>query len=276
MPPLAVHLRLNNYAVYITGNNITGNTRNDMKAPYFFVITIVLSVMTALAGCDFTGDFDKPFTLDGFEKALRDQDGGLLSSDPVDIAYFGSGRAHDLYVILAVVSKYVNLDLSESSVTGFEDAVYASGSNMIVSLILPDNLAVIEDRAFDGWDRLSGVTLPKNVLSIGDYAFEGCGALASVTIPKSVVGIGESAFSGCGKLSSVTIPSGVVSIGDNAFSSCNALISVTFMGSGTSVAGDSAFPSGANLRAAAGGSGTGPYQPNSGTYSRNNGTWWRN
>jgi hypothetical protein len=249
-----------------------------MKARCFFVMAIVLAVMPALSGCDFTGftgDPDKPFTLDGFEKALRDRDGGSLSSDPVDIAYFGSGRAHDLYVILAVVSKYVNLDLSESSVTGFKDAIYASGSNMIVSLILPDNLARIEDRAFDGWDRLSSVTLPKNIISIGDYAFDGCSALASVTIPKSVVSIGESAFGGCSKLAGVTIPSGVTSIGNNAFSSCNALASVTFVGSGTSVAGNGAFPSGANLRAAAGGSGTGAYQPNSGTYMRNNDSWWR-
>jgi hypothetical protein len=236
---------------------------------------VVLALMPVLAGCDFTEDPDKPLTFDGFEKALRAKNGGGRPSEPVDIAYIGSGRAHDLYVILAVVSKYVNLDLSESSVTGFEDALYPSGSGMIISLILPDNLTVIEDRAFDGWDRLASVTLPKNAVSIGDFAFDSCTALTGVTIPDSVVSIGESAFGGCAKLAGVTIPSNVASIGDNAFSSCNALISVTFKGSGTSVAGDSAFPSGANLRAAAGGSGTGPYQPRYGTYERNNSTWWR-
>lgn len=236
---------------------------------------IVLAVMPGLAGCNMTGDPDKPLTLDGFEKALRAKDGGSRPSDPVDIAYIGRGRAHDIYVVLAVVSKYVNLDLSESSVTGFEDAIYPSGSGMIVSLILPEKLAVIGERAFDNWDRLISVTLPKNVQSIGDYAFEGCSRLTGVTIPKSVVSIGKSAFGGCSGLTSVSIPSGLTSIADNAFYSCDALTSVTFAGSGTSVAGDSVFPSGAKLRAAAGGSGTGPYQPSDGIYKRINDTWWR-
>jgi uncharacterized protein YceK len=227
-----------------------------MRAKYFFLGVIVLaalSVMTALAGCGSINDLDKPATLAEFKKALQAKNGGSGPSDPVDIAYAGCGRVHDLYVILAEVSKFVNLDLSESSVSGFENSAYPSGSSMILSLILPDNLAYIGDRAFYEWDRLAVVTIPSGVRVIGDYAFSGCSALVRVTIP-----------------------SGVISIGDGAFSSCNALISVTFAGNAATVAGDSAFPSGVNLRAAAGGSGAGAYQPMAGTYTRNNATWWKN
>jgi hypothetical protein len=249
-----------------------------MKTAHFFMGAIVpaaLAVMLGLAGCGSLSDPDKPITLDAFEDALRAREGGLRPADPVDIAYFGSGNAYDLYRILAKVSKYVNLDLSESSVAGFEDAVHPSGSAMIISLILPDKLTYIGDRAFYEWDRLAEVTIPKSVLTIGDYAFSGCSRLAGLTIPSGVASIGKNAFNGCIALTRVTIPSGVASIGDDAFSSCNALAGVTFQGNSTSVASDSAFPSGANLRTAAGGSGTGAYQPNAGTYQRNDEKWWR-
>ncbi|MDR2193932.1 MAG: leucine-rich repeat domain-containing protein [Treponema sp.] len=248
-----------------------------MKAQHFFMEVLVLAalaIMTGLAGCGVANP-DTLATLAGFENALRAKEGGARIDDPVDIAYSGSGRAYDLYVILSKVSKFVNLDLSKSSVTGFEDA-FPSGSAMIVSLILPDNLASIENSAFYQWDRLTHVTMPKSVRIIGAEAFRGCRGLTGVTIPSGVVSIGRNAFSGCSELTRVTIPSSVTGIEDDAFSPCVALTRVTFAGNDTWVAGDGVFPSGVRLRSAAGGSGTGTYKPKAGIYQRNNGDWWRN
>jgi hypothetical protein len=199
-----------------------------------------------------TNNSDAPCTLVEFEDALRNTEGGSRSDDPIDIAFAGNEIAWNIYFILAKVGKYVNMDLSESSVTSFDNAIYPAGSGMIVSLILPDNLTSIEADAFKDWDRLTSVTIPPAVFRIGENAFRGCSGLVDISIPSSVT-----------------------SIGANAFSSCARLTSVTFKGSNTSIVNDSVFPSGMNLRATAGGSGTGPYTPTDGIYQRQNETWWR-
>ena len=46
-------------------------------------------------------------------------------------------------------------------------------------------------------------TIPDKVASIGDRAFEGCNGLKSVTIPEGVTSIGEYAFCRCNSLTSV-------------------------------------------------------------------------
>jgi hypothetical protein len=228
-----------------------------MKSKCFFKSSILLSVLVlilGLVGCDGMNysDSDAPRTLGEFEDALRGAEGGVRPDDPIDIDFAGNETAWNIYFILAKVGKYVNLDLSVSSVTGFDNAFYPAGSGMIISLILPDNLTSIGAGAFMNWVRLTGVTMPSAVSRIDENAFRGCSVLVGITIP-----------------------SRVTSIGTNAFSSCEGLTSITFEGNDTSIVDDSVFPSGANLRAAAGGSGTGLYKPKDGTYKRRDETWWR-
>ncbi|MDR1950508.1 MAG: leucine-rich repeat domain-containing protein [Spirochaetaceae bacterium] len=251
-----------------------------MKSKCFFKRSIILSVLVlilSLAGCNGINDSDSdaPRTLGEFEDALRGAEGGSRPDDPIDIDFAGNETAWNIYFILAKVGKYVNLDLSASSVTGFDNAVYPAGSGMIISLILPDNLTSIGPGAFMNWVRLTGVTMPSAVSRIGENAFRGCNGLTNVDIPPGLTSIEDYAFSGCSALVGITIPYRVTSIGANAFSSCEGLTSITFEGNGTGIADDSVFPSGANLRAAAGGSGTGLYTPKDGTYKRRNETWWR-
>ena len=69
----------------------------------------------------------------------------------------------------------------------------------------------------------SSVVIPEGVTEIGERAFEGCKALASVAIPEGVTEIGERAFEGCKALASVTIPASVTEIGQEAFSGCTSL-----------------------------------------------------
>jgi hypothetical protein len=228
-----------------------------MKPKKLASLSMVLSglfLILGLAGCDGVSDpvSDVPRTLDEFEEALRGAKGGARSDEPVDIAFAGGETAWNIYFILGKAGKYVNLDLSESSVTGFDNADYHSGSGMIISLILPNNLTVIGSGAFKNWDSLTGVIIPPTVSRIEAEAFRGCSGLVRIIIPAGVTGIGADAFSSCGSLTVVT-----------------------FAGTSTGIADDSVFPSGAKLRTAAGASGTGPYTPNSGTYNRSDETWWR-
>ena len=91
------------------------------------------------------------------------------------------------------------------------------------TVVIPDRVKRIGERAFYMCGTLTSVTIPKSVTSIGDWAFYGCSGLTSVTIPDGVTSIGESAFFYSG-LTSVTIPDSVTSIGNNAFSWCSEII----------------------------------------------------
>ena len=67
---------------------------------------------------------------------------------------------------------------------------------------------------------MSSLVIPDSVTSIGDKAFYYSSALRSVVIPDGVTSIGIGAFIGCKSLKSLEIPDSVTSIGFGAFSYC--------------------------------------------------------
>jgi len=115
-------------------------------------------------------------------------------------------------------------------------SIFASNSNSVTSIIIPNSVTSIGDYAFYGCLSLNSVTIPNSVTNIGAYAFasesigiaiNGTMQLSSIAIPDSVTTIGENAFFGCTKLANVTIGNGVTSIEAGAFNSCSSLTSVT-------------------------------------------------
>jgi len=102
-------------------------------------------------------------------------------------------------------------------------ALFISENKNINSILFPNSVTSIGDRAFYGCSGISSVTIPNSVTSIGDNAFAGCSGISSLTISNSVTNIGDNAFYDCSGISSVTIPNSVTSIGDNAFAGCNRL-----------------------------------------------------
>lgn len=63
--------------------------------------------------------------------------------------------------------------------------------------MLPDNLEIIGNEAFKGFERLQNVGLPENLKEIGKSSFENCENLKNVMIFKNVETIGEDAFKNC-------------------------------------------------------------------------------
>jgi hypothetical protein len=173
----------------------------------------------------------------------------------------------------SAANKYVNLDLSGSSITSIAEGLFYDensdiGCATLTGIILPNNVTSIGQGAFCR-TSLTSITIPNRVTSIGNWAFWGCDSLTEInvdagnsaytaengvlynknkttlvaypggktgafTIPNSVTSIGDWAFGGC-SLTSVTIPNSVSSIGDRAFDECTRLTSVTIGNSVTSI-----------------------------------------
>ena len=110
----------------------------------------------------------------------------------------------------------------------------------LMSVIIPESVTNIEQRAFAGCSSLTNVTIGAGVTSIGNYAFSDCCSLTSVTIPDSVVSIGDGAFEMCESLEAIIIPGTVLTIGNHALYYCESLASVT-IGNGVASIGNSAF-----------------------------------
>ncbi|MDR0322542.1 MAG: leucine-rich repeat domain-containing protein [Treponema sp.] len=95
------------------------------------------------------------------------------------------------------------------------------------TVIIPDSVTNIEERAFLGCTNLVNIIIPNSVISIGEEAFKDCNKLADVIIGNSVTSIGKHTFDGCNSLANVTIGNSVTSIGAYAFFGCTSLANVT-------------------------------------------------
>jgi len=199
-------------------------------------------------------------------------------------------------------NKYVNLDLSGSTITSISYSNFIGGNTSLISVTIPDgvtgisnfsyctNLTAInvaaDNNTYSSQDgvlynkdkttlvlcppgKTGAFTIPAGVTSIGDRAFSGCNSLTSVTIPNSVTSIGSYAFTNCTSLTSVAIPNGVTSIGSYAFNSCTSLDSITIPNSVTSIS-QTAFSGCTNLTAITVDSGNTAYSSQDGVlYNKN-------
>ena len=172
-------------------------------------------------------------------------------------------------------NKYVNLDLSGSTITSISNK-YNVGNVLytdfddtfeecltLIGITIPNSVTIIGNLAFYECRNLASIIIPNSVSAIGSMAFRFCESLTEITIPDSVTRIGDNAFGGCINLKSVTlgsrltsireftftdceslesiiIPDSITSIGLAAFQRCTSLKSVT-IGNGVTSIGDSAF-----------------------------------
>lgn len=74
----------------------------------------------------------------------------------------------------------------------------------------------IKSNAFRSCE-ITSIVIPESIENIGEKAFEGCKSLTSIVIPNSVKSINSNTFSYCSMLTSVVIPESISTIGYYAF-----------------------------------------------------------
>lgn len=95
------------------------------------------------------------------------------------------------------------------------------------SVVLQENLQVLEGGAFSECTRLESVVLPLTLSKIPEYTFQGCASLKRLELPETLLEIGYRAFKGCAALDDVSLPGRLQKIDKSAFAGCKAIRQVT-------------------------------------------------
>ncbi|MBN1463914.1 MAG: leucine-rich repeat protein [Paludibacteraceae bacterium] len=219
-----------------------------MKKTFLLILCLCITMMSqALTVVSTAGGLSSAITTAG--KTLSTVD---------SLTVTGTIDARDFYIIRENMPALIKLDLSLTTISAyvgiggtitgtnsydanaipknaFSDPQAYTGKKDMTSIILPNSITYIGERAFQNCIGLSSIDIPSSVISIGTYAFSFCNGLTSVSIPSSVSVIGNGAFACCSKITSLYLPSSVLSIGDGAFSNCWKLTSINIPSSITSI-----------------------------------------
>ena len=121
------------------------------------------------------------------------------------------------------------------------DYTFSGKSSSLTSVIIPESVVRIGDRAFYNCDALTYIRIPSSVKNIGRESFYDCSQLAFVDLSEGLTTIGEEAFNNCDALTHITIPSTVTSIGNSAFYNCGALNAIYLEATTPPTLGSSVF-----------------------------------
>ncbi len=157
--------------------------------------SITIPFVGAKAGVTSSDTYQYPF---GYIFGMSSYRGGVATKQ----YYYGSSTSSDTYSTYYIPSSLKSVTVSGGNI------LYGAFYNCsdLTSIIIPNSVTSIGEKAFCGCSGLTSITIPNSVTSIGADAFAGCSGLTSVVIPDSVKSIGDSAFSGCSSLESMTIP----------------------------------------------------------------------
>lgn len=94
-------------------------------------------------------------------------------------------------------------------------------------VILPDGLEFIGPSAFND-SLIRSLVIPDSVTSIGERAFYVCYDMTHIQLPASLTYLGPEAFARCGNLTEIHLPDGLSVIEEGTFESCERLTKITF------------------------------------------------
>lgn len=178
----------------------SNNTQND-NAPYWK---------------DSIDEFDRIFERPGLEQIIiignhnhyKTKDGILYSKDGKILIKCPMGRTGNI-VIPEGVEIIESLAFKECKIS---------------SVIFPDSLKRIGEKAFCDCQQLSYIDFGNGIKEIGNsipsYIFQSCTSLEKVSFPTQIRSIGSSVFWNCSNLKEVILNNGLLKIDTGAFSFC--------------------------------------------------------
>ncbi len=147
-----------------------------------------------------------------------------------------------------ILTKYTGTDTSviiPDGVTSIGDRAFFNCTSAN-TIIIPDSVTNIGERVFWGCKNLEEITIPDSVTSIGGGTFKNCKSLKEITIPDNVKIIEQAMFTGCNNLKKIVLPNGITDIKASAFYDCHSLIKINFPDSLVTIE-DNAFANCHNL-----------------------------
>ena len=167
----------------------------------------------------------------------------------------GQINSHDFDFMRDEMSSLSSLNLKEVKIKGmwygeaddnYDDEIPAnalSNQRGLVSIVLPDQLKKIGNRAFCDCTNLSGsLIIPEGVVEIKSSAFFCCINLkGTLSLPSTLEILGDEAFFSCGFMCELKLPEKLRVIGNRTFDSCSGIYGELFLPSGIEFIGRQAF-----------------------------------
>lgn len=200
------------------------------------IVCLCLSSAFALASCGCENDSTIVNSSRATEPEMVDTDGFgyiALSNDTLAVTQY-TGTATEV----EVPSEYEG-----KTITAVGNGTFRS--TQVTSVIVPDTVTSIGERAFSNCTNLTSVLLPEGLKKINNNAFEYCFSLTSINLPSSLESLGMYAFTGSA-LESIEIPEKVTKLDHFTFFQCKSLESVRIPGTVTEF-GDGVFQGDENL-----------------------------
>lgn len=232
-------IKLPNNSLRSLGNSAFGGCTG---IKHFHIPGTVWSMHNSFSGC--TGI--ETITVDWMSTYYRAEDGILYNLDKSEILFVYSLDGTTLTIpktarniqssALDLCTELERFECEEGSTyyTAADGVLYANTSQgkmlamapkkLAGKLVVPDDVTIVRQNAFNGCTLLTEVQLPVSLTKIDGATFRFCSSLAKINIPESVTYIGQRAFEGCSSLPEVlTITKSVKYIGEYAFNGCTSL-----------------------------------------------------
>jgi hypothetical protein len=103
------------------------------------------------------------------------------------------------------------------------NSAFYQNSNITIAPVIPYDIKIIGEGAFEGCINLTKIAFPESVTSIGMMAFAFCEKLITLQLPTFLETLCPRAFMGCTGLIEIVIPDRVRFIESEAFKDCTSL-----------------------------------------------------